>query len=200
VTGVRRHPFADRWNHNAHHYPRLRGLLPRDAQRVLDVGCGEGTLVRHLAERVPHVVGLDPDLTALRVSSSPGLVGGDVEALPFADASFDAVTACMVLHHADHESALSEMTRVLAPGGRLLVLGYGRSTPGLDVVHEVRDVVAHRYLSRRTTPWDPPTVRADPTHTWAETAALTARLLPGRAWRRLPLWRYLVIWDKPVTP
>ena len=102
---------------------------------------------------------------------------------------------------ADGTWPLGVRRTISAPlGGRLLVLGYGRSTPGLDVVHEVRDVVAHRYLSRRTTPWDPPTVRTDPTHTWTETAALTARLLPGRAWRRLPLWRYLVIWDKPVTP
>jgi ubiquinone/menaquinone biosynthesis C-methylase UbiE len=196
---VRRHPFVGRWNHNAHHYPRLRALLPRDAERVLDVGCGEGTLVRHLAERVPHVVGLDTDLAALRVAASPDVLVGSAESLPFPDGCFDAVTACMVLHHADPEVALGEMTRVLAPGGRLLVLGYARSTPGADLLHEVRDVVAHRYLSRRTTPWDPPTTRANPTHTWAETAALTADLLPGRTWRRLPLWRYLVTWDKPAA-
>ena len=171
---VRRHPFAGRWNHNAHHYPRLRSLLPRGAGRVLDVGCGEGTLVGYLSERVPHVVGVDPDVAVLRGAAAPGLVVGAAEALPFPDARFDAVTACMVLHHTDPATALAEMVRVLAPGGRLLVLGYARSTPGPDLLHEVRDVLAHRYLSRRTTPWDPPTARADPSHTWAETVEIFA--------------------------
>ena len=44
------HAFADRWSHHAHHYPLLRSRLPASARRVLDVGCGEGTLCRCVAE------------------------------------------------------------------------------------------------------------------------------------------------------
>ncbi len=96
--------------------------------RVLDLGCGEGQLARQtVAEGAGLVVGTDPTRNQLAEAArrAGGVVyaAGDAAALPFADASFDAVLACLVFEHIDRlEAAVEEVSRVLAPGGRFLLL------------------------------------------------------------------------------
>ena len=94
-------------------------------KRLLDVGCGEGVVLRHL-DRHLHgvmVVGLDVDGTGLRVAQSQNsvsLVQGSVYDLPFATGSFDLVLCCEVLEHVEHpEAALAELARV--SGHRVLL-------------------------------------------------------------------------------
>ncbi|GAA0634907.1 methyltransferase domain-containing protein [Sporichthya brevicatena] len=108
-------------------------LLPYLAsdQRLLDVGCGPGTLTLDLAERVGAVTALEPTAEALDLcraeAAARGTTGvefavGDVHALPFADDSFDVVHAHQVLQHvADPVQALREMRRVTRPGGIVAV-------------------------------------------------------------------------------
>lgn len=92
--------------------------------RVLQVGCGDGValaaLARHLSPRSLTAVDLDETLlgSARRRGSSARLLVADVVALPFADASFDLVVDFGVCHHLpEATSAMSEISRVLAPGG-----------------------------------------------------------------------------------
>jgi SAM-dependent methyltransferase len=96
------------------------------AERVLDVGAGEGQVARAAhAAGATHVVGVDPTVAQLAAARARG--GGPVycraaaAALPFPDASFDAVVVCLVFEHiADHEPAIAEIGRVLVPGGRFV--------------------------------------------------------------------------------
>jgi SAM-dependent methyltransferase len=95
------------------------------ARRVLDVGCGDGQISRLAAhlDGVETVVGLDPTWNQITVAATRGGATGFVRAgadgLPFAAGAFDAVVACLVFEHIDAvDTAIAEVARVLAPGGR----------------------------------------------------------------------------------
>jgi len=99
------------------------------ARRILDVGCGEGQVARLAAglAGVERVVGVDPTWAQLELAARRGggvaLARSDAGRLPFPRSSFDAVVACLVLEHvADVDGALAEVGRVLAPGGRFVLM------------------------------------------------------------------------------
>jgi len=108
---------------------RLRQLLaPHGNERALDFGTGAGAFALALAPLVREVVGLDvvPELLARARERAPAnaeFVEGDATALPFEFGSFDLVTSARTLHHtARPELVVAELTRVLRPGGTMLVL------------------------------------------------------------------------------
>ena len=91
--------------------------------RVLDVGCGDGQIARALAAHGCAVVGVDPTERNLEVArergGGPEYIKGEAADLPFDDASFDAVVACLVFEHIDDlDGAIAEVARVLRPGGQ----------------------------------------------------------------------------------
>ena len=92
--------------------------------RVLDLCCGPGLVTEAAARRGAAATGLDfsPAMLAEARAAHPGLHfdEGDAEAMPVADASFDAVVSNFGIHHVPRpERALAEAFRVLRPGGRL---------------------------------------------------------------------------------
>lgn len=140
-------------------YDEYEGLSPREAvfaeiaalapRRVLEVGGGPG----ELAERM--VRELDAEVTY--VDSSPRMVDlaaargvdarvGDVQALPFADGSFDcAVAAWMLYHVPDLDGGISELARVLQPAGHLVAV-----TNGERHLRELRDLFGPDFRSSFT--------------------------------------------------
>jgi SAM-dependent methyltransferase len=110
--------------------------------RVLEVGGGEG----ELAERVVRELGaeltfVDQSERMVEIARGRGLDAriGDVQALPFADASFDcAVAAWMLYHVPDLERGIAELARVLEPGGHLVAV-----TNAADHLAELRQVAGH---------------------------------------------------------
>lgn len=106
----------------------LAGIHPGD--RLVDVGCGPGIAVREARAAGAEVIGVDPAEVMLRVArarwrSDPG-VGwrvGTAESLPVDDRWASVVWSLSTVHHwADIDGGLDEATRVLTPGGRLVVL------------------------------------------------------------------------------
>lgn len=108
-------------------------------QRVLDLGCGTGTLAIMMKRSVPAalVTGLDADEQILAIAGTKaeqagvnirfdhGLASG----LPYPDRSFDIVVSSFVIHHltsADKVRAFKEMHRLLQPGGWFHILDFGR--------------------------------------------------------------------------
>jgi ubiquinone/menaquinone biosynthesis C-methylase UbiE len=101
-------------------------------RRVLDVGCGTGSLAGALAERGARVWGVDPSEEMLAVARSRlgrrvGLKLGRAEALPFKDGWFERAVLRLVVHLVDRARALPELARVLSPGGRLVIATFDRS-------------------------------------------------------------------------
>lgn len=97
-----------------------------DGRRFLDFGCGTGEFAGEFPPG--RYVGVDPSTTYLRFAARnrPGsYLAGLGEALPFADASFDAALVCGVLHHLPDpvaRGAMAELARVLSPGAPVLVM------------------------------------------------------------------------------
>jgi arsenite methyltransferase len=114
----------------------LRALGLRVGESVLDVGSGPGLLTAEMAQAVGpagHATGLDVSDAMLAISQHRSgdldgagrlsFVKADATALPFPDATFDAATSIQVYEYvADLPSALTELHRVLRPGGRALIL------------------------------------------------------------------------------
>lgn len=122
-------------------------LDPAPGQRILDLGCGTGTLAIAIAEREPGAVisGLDADPEMLgRAATKAERSGAEIEftealadRMPFADGSFDAVVSSLFFHHLPSTvkaAVLAEVRRMLVPGGRLHVADWGRPADPLMTV------------------------------------------------------------------
>ena len=114
-------------------------LGPAPEQRILDLGCGTGTLALLIKERQPAatVSGLDADPEMLaRAEEKVDEAGFEVElnegrsdAIPCDDGSFDAVVSSLFFHHLSRpvrDATAAEIVRVLAPGGELHVADWGQ--------------------------------------------------------------------------
>ena len=118
----------------------LAGVRPGDT--VLDVGCSGGYLARKLADAAgpARVTGVDPSQAAItyarrRAAGAMTFTVGVAQDLPLPDASFNAVTCTLAMHHVparQRAAAFREMYRVTKSGGRLLVADFdtaGRPLP-----------------------------------------------------------------------
>lgn len=129
----------------------LATLPTRNGDRLLDVGTGTGRILEMFGESIERGVGIDLSremLAVARVNLERRGLGncqvrhGDMNQLPLAQESFDAVTFHLALHYADDPAAaLREAARFLSPGGRLVVIDFApHSEKALRKEH------AHRWL------------------------------------------------------
>jgi SAM-dependent methyltransferase len=192
-------------------------IAPGD--RVLDLGCGGGRRAFELRRRGAQVVAFDHDAEELAqvatmflamslageapAGAGAGVVQGDVLALPFPDASFDAVIAAEVLEHIpDDEAAMAEIARIVRPGGRVAVtvprwwpekINWALS----DAYHNipgghVRIYKGDQVISRLAATGLKPRIghHAHALHSpyWWMNCAFGRESLPSRAWHKLLVW------------
>ena len=130
------------------HTEVLTSQLDVAGKRLADVGCGSGSLSHVLARKGAEVIGLDISEAALRQAKTGASDDGAAfaaalgQALPLPDRSLDIVIYFNALHHvpvADMELALSEVSRVLRPGGTLYIAEPLAEGPHFEVVRPVDD-------------------------------------------------------------
>jgi SAM-dependent methyltransferase len=145
-------------------YQVLLAALDPAVQRVLDIGCGDGTLTFKLSARAKRVCGIDDSLLPLRLAREqfhrrpsghyPQLARADARRLPFQDDSFDCVVLADVIEHIDAPVVvMEEALRVLRHGGQILVTTPRRSDQeGAHEYHcreytgvELRDLLRERF-------------------------------------------------------
>jgi len=164
-------------------------LLAEGLTPVLDVGCGEGELARHLPEGAWR--GIDSSEAMLARAPQPSELG-DATALPFPAGSFGSVALLYVLYHlADPAAALAEAHRVLRPGGLVAVAAPSRndapelaawlpSDPLTFDAELAPGLVGERFDHVEVKPWDAPLLRL-PTSDAIRDFLIGKRVPPERA-------------------
>jgi SAM-dependent methyltransferase len=214
LAGVNaRHP----WNHNEHFHGWILRNLPARRQAAVDVGCGTGVLAAKLASRFAHVTGIDADegmaaAASARLADEPRVsivrCRFDELAEAASEGEADLITMVAVLHHLDLGDTLQRIPRLLAPGGRLLVVGLAKVGSPTDAAVDLMSAAANPVMGlikhpRPANPADQAAVGEpampvrDPSTTLAEIATTTSACLPGATIRRRLFFRYTLRWDKP---
>jgi demethylmenaquinone methyltransferase/2-methoxy-6-polyprenyl-1,4-benzoquinol methylase len=102
----------------------------RRGSRILDIGCGTCVLESWLLSGEHRIVGLDLSFPMLRiaqekrVANSDSLMVGDAQHLPYSDSTFDAILSCYVVKYCEVGKLVSEIHRVLRPGGMLAMYDF----------------------------------------------------------------------------
>ncbi len=180
-----------RWRHQV-----VRAVAPREGERVLDLAAGTGTSSQPFRDLGATVVPCDFSVGMLRVGKQnrPLLpfTAGDATQLPFADASFDAVTISFGLRNiVDPDAGLREMLRVTRPGGRLVVCEFSSPTwPGFRTVYLEYLMKALPSIARAVSSSpDAYVYLAESIRAWPDQPELAGRI-EAAGWQR-PEWRNL---------
>jgi 2-polyprenyl-3-methyl-5-hydroxy-6-metoxy-1,4-benzoquinol methylase len=208
-----RHP----WNHNDHFHGWILRNLPACQRTAVDIGCGTGVLAEKLATHFTHVTGIDRNegmaaAASARLRDFPQV---SIRRCNFADfcstagdGRADLITMVAVLHHLDLDDTLTRIPALLAPGGRLLVVGLARADSLADLAFDVISGAANpvmgmikhprpAHLQQRTVDGQPVMPVKDPATTLAEITTAARARIPGSTIRRRLFFRYTLRWDKP---
>ena len=214
LAGVNtRHP----WNHNEHFHGWILRNMPGRRQTAIDVGCGTGVLAGKLASCFARVIGIDAD-EGMAAAASARLAGMsrvrieqcrfDAFAAAAGKGHADLITMVAVLHHLDLSDTLPRIPRLLAPGGRLLVVGLAKVDSPADAIVDLVSSAANPVMGLIKHPRSarsadgaavglPVMPVRDPSTTLAEIEAMAGANLPGATIRRRLFFRYTLRWDKP---
>lgn len=196
----------DYWNHNVAFHRRIVQDAALRGGRALDVGCGDGLLLVRLVTVCRYVTGIDFDEQAVvrsrhrlaRIPQVEVLLDDAMDpALPERIGTFETVSCVATLHHLPLKPALRRLGGLVAPGGRLIVVGLSANKSSWDWTLSALTVLPLRVIGAlyRETP-DIGVVTSAPRESFGEIRAAASQILPGARSRRRFYYRYTLVWDR----
>lgn len=203
------------WSANDYYQPYLLKHLPARLESALEIGCGTGAFARILAGRTTQVTALDlsPEMIRLarvRSSAHPNISFqvADISEHSLPSGHYDCIASIATLHHLPLASILLKMCEALRPGGTILVLDLVKTQGIPDLLASLaaaplnfalRTINTHSFSI-------PAGVRAAWDHhgstdvypTIDEVRNICASILPGARIKKHLMWRYSMIWRKPL--
>ena len=210
------------WTHNNHYHKFLLQHLPKDCANALEVGCGTGTFSRRLAERAVQVIAVDLSSEMIRVARARSAHlrnveyrCADVMSCDLPPEHFDCVATIATLHHLPLRDVILKLKEAVSPGGVLLVLDLFEPERSLLKFGGWRDgllnltamgISGGLRLVKNGRLKPPRAVRAaweehgktDSYPSLEDIRIFCAEVLPGAEIKRHLLWRYSIVWQRPV--
>ncbi|MBQ4637785.1 MAG: class I SAM-dependent methyltransferase, partial [Clostridia bacterium] len=140
------------WNHNYAYNSWIAEKIG-DRKRILDVGCGNGTLALYLRTDDNYVLGIDPSTLAIQkayetnIYSNVEFAKTDFESFEADGEKFDAIIFVASLHHMDMDAALAKAKKLLEKGGILIIVGLAKPSNVVDWAVEAARVIPSRIVS-----------------------------------------------------
>ena len=204
------------WTANNHYHGSLLRYVPKNCENALEIGCGTGAFARLLARRCQRVVALDLSAEMIRVARTRSAQFDNLEfqladamSWDFPQSHFDFICSIATLHHLEQRELFVKMRDALRPRGVLVVLDLVESNGLLERMLDVVGLGVSGGLrlihNGRLNP--PAEVRKaweqhgqhDHYSTVSQMRALADEILPGSILKRRLLWRYTLVYQKPVA-
>ncbi|HSE32063.1 MAG TPA: class I SAM-dependent methyltransferase [Pyrinomonadaceae bacterium] len=205
----------EKWNHTSHYHNLLLSQLPDDCEHILEIGCGTGTFSHLLAQRAAKVLAIDLSPQMIRVAREnsaryPNIdfVLSDVLEYPVPANHFDCIATLTTLHHLPLAAVLKKIRQALKPQGVFLCLDLYRRSNANDLFF---DGIAYplslalRFMktgrlspSREMREAYEEHGKTDSYRTLRQVRQTCAEVMPDACVTRHLLWRYSIIWRKPL--
>ena len=189
------------WNHNSAYYPWVKKKTA-DCRSVLDVGCGDGSLVFFLDDGSKRITGIDTDVHCIEKASS-AKSGDKSEFLCCSfeeytsDRPFDAVVFAASIHHMDMTEALQKAKALLSDSGTLLIIGLARPSTMAEWILEVFRVIPSivlSYFHHMKTPEELNIPTSGDLPAMKDIRSIVKKELPGAQIHYALHYRYLLEW------
>jgi ubiquinone/menaquinone biosynthesis C-methylase UbiE len=206
---------GDDWDHNNHYHDFLLKHIPPHCINALEIGCGTGSFSRVLAKHSGRVLALDLSPNMIQVAKERSKQYPNID-FQIADAmtwefpadQFDCIVSIATLHHLPMEGILSRIKMALKTKGTMAILDLFQAEGLRDVftgalaipLNSVLGLIRNgrlRESDRLQEAWAEHG-RNDSYLTLSQIKRVCDSLLPGARVRKHLLWRYSIIWKKPV--
>lgn len=202
-----------KWDHNSYYHKFLLKHLPKQCERVLDIGCGIGEFSRLLSEKSKQVEGID--LTPEMISRAKELSTDfrnidfkveDVMEQDFDEDKYDCIASIATMHHLPFEEILNKVKISLKPGGVFMILDlYEQKTLGeklSNLIAVPTNIICMLIKAGRLKAseeerrvWEEHG-KNDRYMTISDIEKIANKVLPGVKVKRHFFWRYSLIWKK----
>ncbi len=191
------------WNHNVAYYKWIERRTA-ECKSILDVGCGDGSLVAYLDDGSKELTGIDVDLSCIsRANSENRSTNVQFICDSFIDYQphefYDAVLFLASIHHMDMMAAIEKAKALLSPNGLLVVVGLATPSTIMDYVIEGLRILPCQIISKRKHMQSSETQNIPVSYNLPslnEVRAISSKALPNVVIKYGLYYRYLLEWRK----